>query len=325
MKFVLSQPLCPEGMAAIEKKADIFVADRTDVNAFIDEMQDAEAVIIRLASMDAEAIAGCPQLRVIGRPGVGYDSIDVAAATAAGIPVVLTPGTNSRSVAEHTLAMMFAVSKNIVEGHAAVGKGEFFAARSTGRVFELQGKTAAILGVGAIGREVASLCRALGMEVLGYDPFLSREQMEALGCRYYADYEDMLPLCDFLTIHVPLDRKTRGMISKPQLQKMKPTAIVINCARGGIINEQDLAEALEHGTIAGAGIDVYEQEPPAPDNPLLSARHLVCSPHSASMTKEAVVRMAEMCVEGCMAVLEGKKWPYVADKAVYNHPRWAGK
>lgn len=325
MKFVLSQPLCPEGMAAIQKKAETCVADRTNVNEFIDEMQDAEAVIIRVASMDAEAISKCPNLKVIGRPGVGYDSIDVAAATAAGIPIVLTPGTNSRSVAEHTLAMMLATSKNIVEGQLAVKNGDFFAARSTGRVFELQGKTVAILGVGAIGKDVAQLSQALGMRVLGYDPFLSREQMEALGCKYYADYEDMLPLCDFLTVHVPLTGKTKDMISMPQLEKMKPTAIVINCARGGIVNEHDLVEALEHGTIAGAGIDVYEHEPPSADDPLLSARHLVCSPHSASMTKEAVVRMAEMCVEGCMTILEGRKWPYVADKAVYDHPRWAGK
>lgn len=325
MKFVLSQSLCPEGMAAIREKADAYVADRTNVNEFIDEMQDADAVVIRVASMDADTIARCPHLKVIGRPGVGYDSIDVAAATAAGIPVVLTPGTNSRSVAEHTLAMMFAASKNIVEGQLAVKKGDFFAARSTGRVFELQGKTVAVLGVGAIGKDVAALCQALGMNILGYDPFLSKEQMEALGCKYYADYEDMLPVCDFLTVHVPLTEKTRGMISRPQLEKMKSTAIVINCARGGIVNEHDLAEALESGTIAGAGIDVYEHEPPAVNDPLLSARHLVCSPHSASMTKEAVVRMAEMCVEGCMTVLEGRKWPYVADKAVYDHPRWAGK
>lgn len=325
MKFVLSQPLCPEGMAAIREKAEACVADRTNVNEFINEMQDADAVVIRVASMDAEAISKCPNLKVIGRPGVGYDSIDVDAATAAGIPIVLTPGTNSRSVAEHTLAMMFATSKNIVEGQLAVEKGDFFAARSTGRVFELQGKTVAVLGVGAIGREVVTLCQALGMNVLGYDPFLSRERMEALGCRYYANYEDMLPVCDFLTVHVPLMEETRGMISKPQLEKMKPTAIVVNCARGGIVNEHDLVEALEKETIAGAGIDVYEHEPPTVDDPLLSAKHLVCSPHSASMTKEAVVRMAEMCVKGCMTVLEGKKWPYVADKAVYDHPRWVGK
>ena len=324
MKFVMTQAVCPQGMELLKDLAKVYVADNGDPNNYLDEMRDADALIVRIAKCDGKAIAGSPALKVIGRTGVGYDSVDVAEATKRGIPVVITPGANNRSVAEHAVAMMFALSKNLYEAQTEMLRGNW-KIRDAKKAFELEGKTVGVIGLGAIGRETAKICQGCGMKLAGYDPFLSREKIEALGADYYENYEDLLKVSDIVTIHVPLTEGTRDMIAKPQLEMMKDTALLINCSRGGIVNEQDLVEALKNGTIAGAGTDVYCSEPPATDDPLLNCPNLIVSPHSAAQTREAVIKMAQMCVRGCLAVCQGKKWPYVADKSVYDHPAWAGK
>lgn len=321
MKFVMTQAVCPEGMALLEGEAEVYVADNQDPNNYLDQMADADALIVRIAKCDGTAIQNSPKLKVIGRTGVGYDTVDVSEATARGIPVVITPGANNRSVAEHAVAMMFALSKNLVEGQSELCRGNW-EIRSAKKAFELEGKTVGVIGLGAIGRETVKLCQGCDMKAAGYDPFLNREQVEALGADYYADYEDLLRVSDIVTVHVPLTNETRDMIAGAQLAIMKPTAILINCSRGGIINESDLVEALRRGTIAGAGTDVYCSEPPKPDDPLLSCPNLIVSPHSAAQTREAVIKMAQMCVRGCLAICRGERWPYVADPKVYEHPRW---
>ncbi|MDR1179754.1 MAG: hydroxyacid dehydrogenase, partial [Spirochaetales bacterium] len=274
MKFVITQPLCGEGLALLEGKADIFVANNGDPNNYAEQIRDADALIVRIGKMDRAAIERAPKLRVIGRTGVGFETIDVGAATEAGIPVVLTPGTNNRSVAEHTIALMLAVSRNLVEAHIETGKGNFSAVRAAGKTFEVLGKNAGFIGLGAIGAEAARLARALGMRTLGCDPFLSRERIEALGCVWYADYEKMLKDCDFVSIHTPLTEATRNMIERRHFAVMKKSAVIINCARGGLINEADLREALENGTIAAAGIDVFAVEPPEAGYPLFGTKNL---------------------------------------------------
>ena len=321
MKVVMTQSVCPEGLAMLEGKADIYVADNGDPNNYLDELKEADALIVRIAKCDGHAIENSPNLKVIGRTGVGYDSVDVKTATAHGIPVIITPGANNRSVAEHAVAMMFALSKNMLEAQIEMCKGNW-KIRDAKKAFELEGKTVGILGLGAIGREVAKICEGCGMKIAAYDPFMNREQIEGCGAVYYENYEDLLKDSDVVTIHVPLTEQTRDMIKKEHLGMMKKTALLINCSRGGIINEVDLAEALKAGVIAGAGTDVYCNEPPEADDPLLNCPNLVASPHSAAQTREAVIKMAQMCINGCLAVVEGKKWPYVADKAVYDHPKW---
>lgn len=321
MKFVMTQAVCPEGLQMLDGVADIYVADNQDPNNYLDEMQDADALIVRIAKCDGHAIENSPNLKVIGRTGVGYDSVDVKTATAHGIPVVITPGANNRSVAEHAVAMMFALSKNLVEAQQEMCKGNW-EIRGAKKAFELEGKTVGILGLGAIGRETAKICEGCGMKVAAYDPFLSKEQVEGYGAVYYENYEDLLNASDVVSIHVPLTDETRNMIGKKQLAEMKKTALIINCSRGGIINEADLVEALKAGEIAGAGTDVFCNEPPKTDDPLLNCPNLIVSPHSAAQTREAVIKMAQMCVKGCLAVAEGKKWPFVADKSVYDHEKW---
>ena len=321
MKFVMTQAVCPEGLQMLDGVADVYVADNQDPNNYLDEMKDADALIVRIAKCDGHAIENSPNLKVIGRTGVGYDSVDVKTATAHGIPVVITPGANNRSVAEHAVAMMFALSKNLVEAQQEMCKGNW-EIRGAKKAFELEGKTIGILGLGGIGRETAKICEGCGMKVAAYDPFLSKEQVEGYGAVYYENYEDLLKVSDVVSIHVPLTDETKNMISKKQLTEMKKTALIINCSRGGIINETDLVEALKAGEIAGAGTDVFCSEPPKADDPLLNCPNLIVSPHSAAQTREAVIKMAQMCVKGCLAVAEGKKWPFVADKSVYDHEKW---
>ena len=305
MKFVMTQSICPEGIEKLKAdtngQVEIIAEDNPDPNNYLDDMKDADALIVRIAKCDAHAIENSPNLKVIGRTGVGYDSVDVKKATELGIPVVITPGANNRSVAEHAVAMMFALSKNLYEGQVGV------------------------IGLGAIGRETAKICQGVGMKIAGYDPFMSQEKIEALGAEYYADYKELIKNADIVTVHVPLTDQTRNMIGAAELATMKKTALVINCSRGGIVNEEALCEALRAGTIAGAGTDVFCNEPPKPDDPLLNTPNLIVSPHSAAQTREAVIKMATMCVDGCLAVIRGEKWPFVADKKVYDHPRWAGK
>lgn len=323
MKFVMTQAVCPEGMKLLEGKADIYVADNQDPNNYLNEMREADALIVRIAKCDGHVIENSPNLKVIGRTGVGYDTVDVKTASAHGIPVVITPGANNRSVAEHAVAMMFALSKNLIEGQTELCAGNW-EIRGAKKAFELEGKTIGILGLGAIGRETAKICSGCGMKIAAYDPFMTRNQVEDCGAVFYEDYRELLRDSDVVSIHVPLTEQTKNMISGEELKLMKKTALLINCSRGGIIDEDQLVQALKNGIIVGAGTDVFCNEPPKADDPMLNCPNLIVSPHSAAQTREAVIKMAQMCVKGCLAVANGKKWPYVADKTVYEHPRWAG-
>ena len=299
MKYVMTEAVAPEGMALLDQSEKVYVAHDANPANYTEEMKDADALIVRAAPakiVNKAVMEAAPRLKVIGRTGVGYDSVDVDAATELGIPVVITPGANNRAVAEHSLTLMLALSKNLVE--------------------------AGIIGLGRIGRDTASLCTGIGMKVAGYDPFLTKEQIEGMGYEYYANYEDLLKDCDVISIHVPLTKETENMVSAKQLKEMKNTAIIINCSRGGIINEADLIEALDSGEIAGAGLAVFVGEEIHPGNPLLDAKNLIFSPHSAAQTREAVINMATMCVEGCKAVCAGKKWKLVANPDVYKHEKW---
>lgn len=327
MKFTMTQAICDEGMQMLKEQVpdiQIYIADNQDPNNYLDQMKDTDAIIVRVARCDGHAIENSPRLKVIGRTGVGYDSVDVKKATELGIPVVITPGANSRSVAEHAIAMMVSLSKCLYEYQLEMGKGNW-EIRNARKAFEFEGKKVGILGMGAIGREVCKMAHGLGMEVLGYDPFLSRERIDSLGAEYFENYEELLCKADFVTVHVPLTDETRGMISMKQMKEMKKSAIIINCSRGGIVDEKDLYNALAEGIVGGAGLDVYGQEPVDVNNPLLTLENVVASPHSAAQTQEAVIKMAQMCVKGCLAILDGKKWPYVADKKVYDNPKWSGK
>lgn len=320
-KIVMTQALCAAGYEPLAKEGPVYVANNGNPSDYPEELRDAECVVVRIGHMTRAEIEAAPQLRVIGRSGIGYDSVDIAAANERGIPVVIAPHCNADSVAEHTLALMFALASNLVECHNEALKGNF-EIRNSGKAFELQGLTVGIIGFGDIGKRVGRLCRAVGMGLLAYDPYCSAGDIAAQGAVPCGELSGLLAASDIVTIHTPLNDETRGLLGMEHLRQMKPTALLINCARGGIVDEAALIRALEEGVIAGAGLDVTVEEPLRPENPLCAAPNLILSPHSAAQTREATIRAAAMCAEGCIAVLHGEKWPAVANPEAYLHPRW---
>lgn len=218
--------------------------------------------------------------------------------------------------------MMLSLSKNLVEANNETLQGHW-SIRDAHKAFQWEGKTVGIIGLGPIGRETAKICLGIGMKVIGFDSFFSKEQIQSWGVEYCQNKEDLLRTSDIVSVHMPLVEATRNLICASELALMKKTALLINTSRGGIVNEADLLQALTSGQITAAGLDVFCSEPLRVDDPLLQAPNLLVTPHAAAQTREAVIQMATMCVEGCLAVCRGEQWPYVVDKNVYDHPRWA--
>jgi len=250
-----------------------------------------DAVIVRSAAkITAEMLENPGKLRAIARAGVGVDTIDVVAATRKGVIVMNTPGGNTVSAAEHTIALLMSLSRLVPQADATMKAGKWDRSKFVGT--QVTGKTLGIIGLGRIGREVAKRAVGLEMKVLAFDPFVTPEKVAEMGYKAAASIEAMLPEVDYLTIHVPLTNDTKSLIGANELAKMKKTARVLNVARGGIIDEQALADALKAGTIAGAGIDVFTVEPAVADNPLLTAPNIVLTPHLGASTVEAQENVA---------------------------------
>ena len=254
-------------------------------------LQAADAVICRSQpKITADLLESPGKLRAIARAGVGVDTIDVAAATRKGIVVMNTPGGNTVSAAEHTIALMFALARKVPAADAVMKAGGWDRNKFVGT--QLAGKTLGVVGLGRIGREVARRAKGLDMTVVALDPFVTAAKAAELGLGTAASLDDLLPRVDFLTIHVPLSAETKSLVGARELSLMKKSACVLNVARGGIIDEAALAAALTTGTIAGAGVDVFTTEPTTPDNPLLKAPNVVLTPHLGASTVEAQENVA---------------------------------
>ncbi len=315
-RILLAEPIHPDGLALLQQSADVTVLPAPQPHALRAALADADGVIVRLTRLGPEEIAAAPRLRVIGRHGVGVDNVDLAAATRRRIPVVYTPGVNAVSVAEHTLALLLAVAKRVVEFDRAVREGRW-QARDEIWGLELAGCTVGVVGVGAVGREVAQRCRALGMRVLGYDPYAAG--MPA-GVERAESLEELLAQSDVVTVHVPLTPQTRHLLGRRELALLRPGAVLVNTSRGEVVDEEALAEALAGGRLAGAGLDVFGTEPPPRDHPLLRAPRTVVTPHAASHTADALRRMAVAVAEQVLAVLAGRRPEHVANPEVYQAP-----
>ncbi|MGE4284341.1 MAG: hydroxyacid dehydrogenase [Clostridia bacterium] len=318
---VISHRLHEDGMNVLKDKVNVIIPNNGNPREIASELAVADGVIIRIGSMDKEAIMSAPNLRAIGRPGVGVDNIDLKAATERGIPVVIAPGANTLSVAEHTIGLIFTAAKDIRFSDAETRKGNF-GVRSSYKAVELAGKKLGLIGSGNIGSVVGRLCKGLGMEVGIYDPYVQREKIESDGFSYYANMEVLLQEADFISIHTPLTGGTRGLIGTKELGLMKKDAFLINCSRGEVVNEPELIEALQEKKIAGAALDVFYDEPLPKGHILTTLENVILTPHMAAQTKEAASRMATMAAEGVVAILNGEKWPYVANKEAYDHPIW---
>ena len=320
-KVVITQRLHEKGMELLEKHAEAVVAGTGNPRELDPFLADADGLIIRIGSIDRQGLLAAKNLKVIGRPGVGVDDVDVATCTELGIPVVIVPGANTRSVAEHAMLLMFAAAKDLLRSDQETRRGNF-GIRSSFKAYELKGRTLGLIGGGAIGSEFGRMAQGIGMNVMVYDPFLKKDDVEARGWRHVASLDDLYRDADVISIHVPLTEQTRNMIGDREFGLMKSDAILINCARGGIIDEDALYRALKDNRIHGAGTDVLAKEPFDTTSPLMALDNFVLTPHMAGQTKEAAAGVATGAVEGVLAVINGEKWPKVCNPEAYNHPRW---
>jgi D-3-phosphoglycerate dehydrogenase / 2-oxoglutarate reductase len=244
-----------------------------------------------------------PKLRVLSKYGIGVDKIDVKAATEFGIPVLFTPGVNHTTVAEHTFLLLLALEKNFLFHTDSTRSGGW--KRKTGR--ELFEKTIGIVGLGRIGKEVAIRARAFGMAAIGYDVYWDEKFAQEQGVKRAATLDELLAASDYISLHTNLTPETRDMINARSIAKMKKGVIILNCARGEIVNTKDIAAALQSGQVGGYGTDVLEQEPPPADHPLLKLPNVVITPHVASRTHESVVRQATTSVKNLILAMNGEK------------------
>lgn len=290
MKVLVSDNISAKGVEIL-KKAGLEVDVRTgmkpeELKACIGQYS---GLVIRSATKaTAEIIEAATNLRVIGRAGSGLDNVDKVAASKKGIVVMNTPGGNTVTTAEHTIAMLFSVARMIPQATASMKAGKWEKKKFMG--VELFNKTLGIVGLGAIGGQVAKKAQGLEMNIIAYDPFLSEEKAQAMGIRK-GSLDDIFAESDFITIHSPMTPETKGLINAATIAKMKNGVRIINCARGGIVNEQDLYEAMKSGKVAAAALDVFEKEPPE-DNPLLTLDSLICTPHLGASTEEAQENVA---------------------------------
>ncbi len=290
MKVLVSDNISAKGVEIL-KKAGLTVDVKTgmkpeELKACIGEYS---GLVIRSATkVTAEIIEAATNLKVIGRAGSGLDNVDKTAASKKGIVVMNTPGGNTVTTAEHTIAMLFSVARMIPQATASMKAGKWEKKKFMG--VELFNKTLGIVGLGAIGGQVAKKAQGLEMNIIAYDPFLSEEKAQAMGIRK-GSLDDIFAESDFITIHSPMTPETRGLINAATMAKMKNGVRIINCARGGIVNEQDLYEAMKSGKVAAAALDVLEKEPPE-NNPLLTLENLICTPHLGASTEEAQENVA---------------------------------
>ena len=297
----------PSGMAVLEAENGLEIEVVADPGATLpmEKLREADALLIRYGVLTAEQAAAMPRLKVVSRHGVGCDNLPVEALAAQGVPVTVVGPVNAVSVAEQTMAMLLALVKRIASYDAAVRGGDW-AIRDTLAVGELAGRTLLLLGFGRIGREVARRALAFDMEVMAFDPYVDAGAIAAAGCRPVADWRAVLPQVDALSLHLPATPETRMLIGAAELAAMKPTAILVNAARGGMVDEAALHAALT-GRMAsgGAALDCFAAEPPARDLPLLKLPNVVLSPHSAALSAEAAERMGIVAARNVVAGLKG--------------------
>ncbi len=305
-KVLLLQSIHDAGLALLQERNDveIAVASAISEDTLIREVRDAHAIIARATPVTRAMIDAAADLCVVSRHGVGYDSVDVARLTERGIPLAIAIHGNALSVAEHTLYLILALAKRGFAFDQAVGRGNFDI-RATLRGADIAGKSLLIVGFGRTGTRVASFACAFDMKVFVYDPYIDQSLITSAGYSRVEDYFSILPEMDIVTLHCPLTEETRGLIGGQELDAMKPSAYLVNCARGGIVDEQALCTALENKSIAGAGLDVFVSEPLPGDNPLLALDNLITSPHVAGVTLEASMRMAMGAAANVLAAFDG--------------------
>lgn len=309
-RVLISEPLHPEGEALLKTETEVDVRLDLTPDELLASISDYDALVVRSETKVTENVLKAGQrLQVVGRAGVGVDNIDLDAATRLGITVVNAPTGNTVAAAEHTVALMLSLARNIPQAHQSLVQGNW--ARSMFVGSEVREKVLGIVGLGRVGSEVALRARGLQMKLIGYDPFVTPEHAQRLGIRLVS-FEELLSESDFVTLHTPMTDNTRHLIGEKELQLVKPSARLINCARGSLIDEKALLTALKEERIAGVALDVFAEEPPG-DNPLLLHPNVVATPHLGASTTEAQAEVGRQAAEQILLVLKGEPAPYTAN------------
>lgn len=303
-KVFISEPIAPIGIEMLKEKAQIVMAPDTSKQTAMELVGDAEAVILRATTIfDKEVIDHGSHLKAIVRTGVGLNNVDLKSAAERGIYVCNTPGTNDETVAEHVLALILAFAKQIISMDEAV-RSQHWEQRFSIRQMDVKNKRLGIIGFGKIGRATASLSHSLGMHITVYDPFVEKT---GANVHFTDDLEAIFRDADFVSLHCPSTSITRRFINERYLRLMKKTAYLINASRGDLINEKDLIRVLEEESIAGAALDVFQQEPLCADSPFLNFKNVILSPHVAGSTKESNERIAIAAVQAVIDTLAGRE------------------
>ena len=295
-KVAIIGPHHQEGRDVLQKmNFDVFEITDLSKDNLIKELIDVDGIALRTSKLDEEILSKCSKLKIVARHGVGYDSVDVNYLNQKKIALAITGTSNAVSVAEHVMTMFLNLVKNIDKSNNLTKKGDFDKKADLPDFFELYKKNVLILGFGRIGQALAKRCLGFEANIYVYDPFVNKQIIETNKCNKI-DFADGLGLADFISVHVPLNKETKNLITKEELKQMKENCILVNTARGGIINEKDLIWALTNRIIYGAGLDVFETEPPSKDNQLFQLDNVLVTPHNAALTLECRKRMA---IETC--------------------------
>ncbi len=316
----MTEPLQPSGLAVFRDHPEVELVTPAALTeeALIEAVRGVDGIAVRSAKLTPNVLAAATSLKVVSRHGVGYDNIHVPSLTQRKIPLMLAIHANAVSVAEHTMYFVLALAKR-GRIYDTAARNSDFALRNSPIAIDIAGKTLTIVGFGRIGTRLAPRALAFDMQVNVIDPYVDDEVIRAAGCIPVAQLQDVLAQTDFLSVHCPLSDETRNIVGAAELALMHPGSFVINCARGGIVDEAALTAALESGAIAGAGIDVYAVEPPVPDHPFLRNEHIFLSPHSAGVSIEAAKRMSFETADNLIAAIEGRLNPAaVANPAVLD-------
>jgi len=310
-KVFVTESMSQQGRVLLSERDDIELVEfpnmisAADFEALLRQQSPVHGVALGATRFGEPEIEAAGDMKVVTRIGVGYDAVDVPALSRRGIPLMVAGTANSPSVAEQALFMMLTLAKRATEMHSIVKDGKW-AARLGMLPYDLFGKTVLIIGFGRIGTRTAKRCLAMEMNVLIYDPYKPAAEIEAAGCEPVGDLDAALPRADFVSIHCPKNAETVGMFDAARLKRMKPTAYLINTARGGIVVEAALHEALVSGRLAGAGLDVFEQEPPPSGHQLFALPNVIMAPHVAGVTREAVDRMSVQTARNILSALDGE-------------------
>ncbi len=310
-KLLITESMAPAGWTLFSERGDVEAVkfpnmiSAPDFEALLKQHAPVNAVALGATRFGEKELDAAREMLVVARIGVGFDAVDVPALTARKIPLMVAGSANSPSVAEQAMFMMMALAKRGAELHAMVKDGQW-SKRLASVPFDLYGKTILIVGFGRIGTRSAKRCQAMEMNVLVYDPYVAAGDIKAAGCEPVAELDAALPRADFVSIHCPKTPETVGMFNAARLQRMKSTAYLVNTARGGIVDEPALHAALTAGKLAGAGLDVFEQEPPSQDNPLFKLSSVIIAPHMAGVTRESLDRMGLQTARNILSALDGK-------------------